>query len=254
MRAATVARFADLLLPGLYAWAVTVAWPVLARPSVASARTLVLVSVTALLSGSAVSIRRPVPGRLLGVWFFLALCGGVWVSARFQARAPSLDPVQAIAGAFGWALFALGWAGDGAAPAARSVTSGNVAGSLPFPGGSSELRRRRYSPRSQAWPAAAWLVAFAIGAAAILLALAFWVPGRARALFAHATAIAGAVALVGAAAEIASRHRSAGPTGEARAASGFEHAPWRARLAEAKTTLILLAALSLAGAILAWMR
>jgi hypothetical protein len=254
VRWAIVARTTDLLLPGLFAWAVTVAWPILARPSVPLARTLALLSVSALVLGAVLSIRWPAPARVLGVWAFLALCTGVWASARFQAGAPMLDPVQGIAGSLGWAFFALGWANDGGAPRARTVTTNDDAGSPsalagpPAPGGGTLL------PRSRLWRGAAWLVAFAIAAAAVLLALALWVPGRARALFAHAAAVSGAVALVGAAAEIAVRPLPASQPGEARRGNGAPLGEWRARLAGAKAPLILLATLALLGVAYAWTR
>ena len=227
-----VARTLDLLLPGLFAWGVTVAWPVLGRPSASLAKGMALVALAALVSGSVLASRWPALARALGVWSFLALCTGVWASAKSPAGAFLLDPVQGIAGSLGWALFAVGWAGDGGAQRMGSDTNAK--------------------PRSRLWRGAAWVVAFATAAAALLLALAWWVPGRARALFAHAAAVAGAVALVGAAAEIAVRKQP--QTQRSESSGGGERdtasqdGSWRARLDGAKTTLIALATLALLGA------
>jgi hypothetical protein len=233
VRWAIAARMTDLLVPGLYAWAVTVAWPILVRPSVSLARSLVFLSVSALLCGSALSVRWPAPARILGVWSFVALCTGAWASAKLPAGAPLLDPVQGIAGSLGWALFALGWASDG--EAVRRAA------------GPSVRAERSFSPRSRPWSGAPLVVAFAIAAAAVLLGIAFWVSGRARASFAHAAAISGAVALVGAAAEIVVRQRPAKHQNETGGGSRIESVGWRAGLDGAKAPLILVATLALLG-------
>jgi hypothetical protein len=233
VRWAIVARMTDLLLPGLYVWAVTVAWPILVRPSVSLARSLAFLSVSALLCGSALSVRWPVPSRILGVWSFVALCAGAWASAKLPAGAPMLDPVQGIAGSLGWGLFALGWASDGGA--ARRAA------------GPSVPVERSLSPRSRPWSGAVFVVAFAIAAAAVLLGIAFWVSGRGRALFAHAAASSGAVALVVAAAEIVVRQRPARHQGGTGGGSGIESVGWRAGLDGAKAPLILVATLVLLG-------
>jgi hypothetical protein len=243
VRWATLARTTDVLLPGLYAWGVTVAWPILVRPSASLPRYLALLALFALLVGSVLSIRWPAPARMLGVWLFLALCTGVWASAGVRAGGPLLDPVQGIAGSLGWALFALGWAGDGGTAWGRSVADDPSAlGGPPL------------APRSLLWRGAPWLVAISIVAAAVLLALAFWAPGRPRALFGHAAAISGAVALVGSASEIAVRRPPARqPSEPGRLASG-ERGPWRARLYAARAPLTLLATLGLLGAAYALVR
>jgi len=226
-----VARMMDLLLPGLYAWGVTVAWPVLARPSASLARQLALLALVALVSGTALSSLWPMLARLLGVWSFLALCTGVWASAKSPAGAFLIDPVQGIAGSAGWALFAIGWAGDGGPGRMRSEKDSE-----------DPIRASpAASPRSRLWRAAAWLVAFAIAAAALLLALAWWVPGRTRALFAHAAVVSGAVALVGAAAEIAVRQQPRIET------TGVPEGV-QPGLSRAKTPLLVLATLALLGA------
>jgi hypothetical protein len=243
VRWAVLARMTDLLLPGLYAWAVTVAWPVFVRPSSPLAKNLAFASLSALVGGSVLSIRWPAAARMLGVWLFLALCTGAWACAGFRAGAPLIDPVQGIAGSLGWALFALGWAGDGGTAWGRSLVAETSA-----PGASEVL------PRSPLWRGSVWLVTISIAAAAVLLALAFWVPGRARASFAHAAAISGAVALVGVACEIAIRQRPATQSGGSNRVASDERGSWRVRLCGARTPLILLALAALLGAAYAWKR
>jgi hypothetical protein len=254
MRWRIVARTTDLLLPGLYAWAVTVAWPVLVRPSGSLARSLAVASLSALLAGSLLSIRWPTIARVLGVWSFLALCTGVWASARFPAGAPLLDPVQGVAGSLGWALFALGWASDGTTALGRSARPGPHVGS-PAPLAEPPTQMGApYAPRSRKWRGAAWFLGLAVAAAAILMVLAWRVSGRARESFAHAAAICGAVALVGAASEIAVSPQGAGRPSEAHLAAGRGDRAWRARLGGATGPLILLAVMALLGVTYAWMR
>jgi hypothetical protein len=239
MRWAVVARVVDLVLPGLFAWGVTVAWPVFVRPSASLPRALAVAAPVALLSGAASSTHWPAIARALGIWCFFALCAAVWASSRILATGSSIDPVQGIAGSLGWALFAIGWAREAGpiradvGPAAPTAADGRLAGDDP-----------RAGPKPPPRRPVTWLAAFSIAAAAALLTLAFWVPGRARASFAHAVAVAGSVALVGAASEISGRARPGAPD---RARNRLA-AAWRERLGGAKASLILLAVLALLGA------
>ena len=94
------------------------------------------------------------------------------------------------------------------------------------------------------------MVAMATAASAVLLALAWWVSGRTRELFAHAAAVSGSVALVGAAAEIATRL----PPQGSRLPAASLRGSWNAKLEGARPALILLAILVLLGAAYAWTR
>jgi hypothetical protein len=82
--------------------------------------------------------------------------------------------------------------------------------------------------------------------AAVPMALAWWVEGTERALFAHAVALAAALALVARAADLASPMRETGPRAAALR-------PQR-RLLAAAIPLTALAGLALAGALFSLLR
>jgi hypothetical protein len=107
-----VRSLAAVLLPGLYAWGATVAWPVFSqRGASAPARAGAVVGVVALFLGLAVARSHPVIGRAIGVLGCLGCSAIAWGALGSELRASELDPVRAALGALGWGLFALGWGG-----------------------------------------------------------------------------------------------------------------------------------------------
>jgi len=104
---------ANMLLPGLYAWALTVAAPAHAPSAPRSAALTAWMAPWALLAGAILASRWPRVARLLGINLFVGLCLLTWILAGPAISAERVEPVEAALGGFGWVLFALGW---GAAP------------------------------------------------------------------------------------------------------------------------------------------
>src|SRR5258707_4771724 len=114
-----------MLAPGLYAWGVTVGWPVSQRFAPLGARIFALVALVALVAGSALVFTSLMLSRALGIWAFLASCIATWAWYAPALGPLHFDPVQGLLGSVGWALFAISWAGDAStpSPAAPSVPS-----------------------------------------------------------------------------------------------------------------------------------
>src|SRR5262245_3062930 len=159
----------DVLAPGLYAWAVTVGWPVSQRFAPLGARIFALVALVTLVAGSTLLFSSPRLARILGVWTFLAACIGTWAWYAPALGPLHFDPVQGILGSVGWALFAIAWAGDAAtAPSTSPVAP--PPGPNARPDGDPAARRRRNVPR-----AAAAVLALVAVAAAVPMVLSWWV-------------------------------------------------------------------------------
>jgi hypothetical protein len=188
----TSSKLFDVLAPGLYAWGVTVGWPVSQRFAPLGARIFALVALVALVSGSAILFTAPRLARVLGVWLFLAACIAVWAWFAPAFGPLHLDPVQGVLGSLGWALFAVSWAGDVAST--PSLPSSSPPSRTERDAGD---RRRRDVPKAGA--AVLGLVAVA---AAVPMVLSWWVGSLERALLAHGASLAAAIALVAFAADL----------------------------------------------------
>jgi len=107
-----VRGLAAVLLPGLYAWGATVAWPTFShRAATLPARAGAVAALLALFSGLALARSHPVSGRAIGVLGCLGCSAVAWGALGNALRSPELDPVRAALGALAWGLFALGWGG-----------------------------------------------------------------------------------------------------------------------------------------------
>lgn len=194
-----LAARANMLLPGAYAWLITVASPAAYRGAPLAARVTAMAALVALVAGPVVVFERPRLGRALGVLAFVGLSVATWVLLGPLVGVEHLEPVRACLGAVGWALFAFGWG------AVRRV--GSVPEEDPHVIRGEPLRARGQLP----WGT---FVVYAIGlvGAVTVLVLAWQVVRPAEALLAHAVALVAAIALVGAAARVAverGRSRSA---------------------------------------------
>jgi hypothetical protein len=220
--------FLDLVAPGLYVWALTVAWPAAQRLAPVEARLFAVAALLALLAGALMRRFWPFAARVAALWLFVGCSVGAWTLLA-RALAPAhLDPVHGLLGSVGWAAFAIVWGGDRA------------------------TRERTPAPTlSPPWPEArrhtAVIMAVVATAAAIPVALAWWVENNERALLAHAVSLAAGIALLACAVDLASPvPRDAGPRPPVERP--------RRRLANAAWPLATLAALALAGALFALLR
>jgi hypothetical protein len=174
---------ANMLLPGLYAWALTVAAPAHALSAPSSARVTAWMAPGALLSGVVLAPRWPRVARVLGINVFVGLCLLTWVLAGASISAERVEPLESALGGFGWVLFALGW-GTVREP-------GRVPEEDPRVLSGPALPSRGALPRGSSL-----LLAVALVAALVPLALAWTAHRAAHALLGQAVALLAALALV----------------------------------------------------------
>ncbi|HVU03248.1 MAG TPA: hypothetical protein VHE30_15915 [Polyangiaceae bacterium] len=217
-------RRQSIALSGLYAWAATVLYPVTLHGASTLAR--VTAGLAAALLGAGVALgTRPPLGRAFGLHAFVGASVVTWMLLGPLIAPDHLDPARAALGAVGWMLFAFAW---GAPREPRGVPEDDphfVPGE-PLP------------PRNELPRRASLVLAVATAGAALPLALAFRVTRTYHSLFGHAVAVACAVALVSAGADIAVRRGKWVPV-----------EPASRRLAQAMVPLVLVGMILLAGAV-----
>jgi hypothetical protein len=225
-RAATeLVRRANVLLPGVYAWAATVLYPASLHGASVFARTAAGAALAALVTGVAIGRKRPAAGRALGLHAFVALCTLSWILLGTLVAVDRLEPTKAALGALGWVLFAFGWGGS------REPEHVPEDDPRALPGDP-------LSPRGKAPGGAVLVLSLAIAGAALPILLAWRVTRPSHALFAHAVAVVCAVALVSSGAEIAVRRGKWSPV-----------EPQVRRLGNAAASLTILAIVVVVGAI-----
>ncbi|MET0596131.1 MAG: hypothetical protein ABW133_25755 [Polyangiaceae bacterium] len=217
----------DLLAPGLYAWGVTVAWPASHRLAPFASRVLAGVALGALLVGSVASRFWP-PLRIAALWVVVATSLGSWVLLARAIDPSHLDPVHGLLGSVGWAAFAVVWGGE----RTRVPAPEPPGRPLPWP------RERRRT---------VLLMSFLATAAAVPIALAWWVQTTERAMLAHAVSLAAGIALIARAADMAAPVRR-----EPQPLLAVDKP--RRRLAGAAGPLAVLAGLALIGALFGVLR
>jgi hypothetical protein len=178
-----------VLLPGLYAWLLTVGLPVMARgvrtpPRLAAAGALVT-----LLSALLVAGRRLDLARVLGIYLFVLCSALTWSLLGSDLSPVRLDRVRTALGTLGWVLYAFGWGRLRALPDAG--TGAHVAPGAPL------IARSR--PHRRAVP----IVVFAVLAALVFEGLAFRVDRPEHAVLAHAIAVTAALLVLSAGSRIA---------------------------------------------------
>jgi len=223
--ASELVRRANVLLPGVYAWAATVLYPASPRGTPVFGRVVAGAALVALLVGVAVGGRRPALGRALGLQAFVALCLLAWVLLGPGVAVDRLEPIRASLGGFGWVLFAFGWGGSREPEHVPEDDPRALPGD-PLP------------PRGRLPRGTMLVLGLTVIGAAFPLMLAWRVTRSAHALFAHAVAIACAVALVSAGAEVAVRRGRWAPV-----------EPVARRLGQAAASLALLAVVLIVGAV-----
>ncbi len=229
MRAARSADW-DLLAPGLYAWAVTVAWPASQRFAPLGCRIFALIGVVALVAGTALTVSSPQLGRVVGIWIFVGSCLGAWALLENKISPSRLDPVQGVLGSVGWGLYAISWAGKRAMP--RSAAAGAPA-------------INPVRPRQKITVKGTIVLTLITAAAAVPMILAWWVESIERSLLAHAIGLAAAIALVTISVDVVDPRA---PAAEARRPEPQK------RVATAAPALTLAATLVLLGAAYALLR
>jgi hypothetical protein len=176
-------------VPGLYAWAVTVA-PVFTLHAVSVLADITgVLGLASILAGPIVERRAPRVARLVLFWGLAASAIATWMLAP-EALAARFDAPRGIAGMFGWALFAFAIASP-----ARPLPARTTSSTAPL-----ELRR------GEGLDTAFLLAGLAL---ALVLEVPGWsIVGRDRVLLARVVAVAGGLGVVGAASAIAvARHR-----------------------------------------------
>jgi hypothetical protein len=180
---------ANKLLPGVYAWAATVALPATAPEVSQLGRVLAFLALVALVLGPWLSPLRPALGRLLGIHAFVGLSLATWALALRSGTNLAPEPLRAALGGLGWMAYAFGW-GDLGRPLRVPEDDPAVLGGPPLPP-RAELPRRA-------------TIVFGIGLAGALLLVALaWRVGRTpQTVMAHAVALAAGLWLLAATTEV----------------------------------------------------
>lgn len=178
-----------VLIPGIYAWFVTVALPAGHRDASLLPRLLSILAVLCLVGGPWLAVRRERLGRAVGVFGFVGFSLLTWLVLGDLLSVGRLDPVRAALGSIGWVLYAFGWGSVrevGAIPETdpHALSGAVLVARSPLPAG------------------AAIVVTVGVLGALVPIVLAWRVERPLHALFAHAVSIVAAIALVTAAATI----------------------------------------------------
>lgn len=180
-----------VLMPGLYAWLLTVELPALSRGARPLSRVTALLALAALVSALWMSGGRLRLARALGIYGFVGACCLTWALLGGELSPARLDRIRAAAGSLGWVLYAFGWGRVRSAGMPEDAPNAVLGAPL--------------VPRSRLDRRALPIAAFAVVAAIGFEALAFRVDRPEHAVLAHATATACALLVLGASATIALR-------------------------------------------------
>jgi hypothetical protein len=219
-------RFAEsgqTVVPGLYAWAVTVGGLAFGRGVPIGARAGALVALAFLLAGPSAERRWGSRWRPAFTWGFVLSCAVAWGAGPGMLSSLRGDSLRAGAGLFGWALFAFAAALPTVDRRERPPSGDEL----------STPARRRLSRGDGVALAGA-------GALAATLQLVGWqAAGVERELLVRTVALAAGLAVIGASAEaLVQRHASR------------VRLPVRARLRRAIRPVLVLGALGVLGVLL----
>jgi hypothetical protein len=117
-RTVSLGSAAQAVVPGIYAWAVTVAPAALQRSATWFAKATALLGLVVLLAGVALEARIGARARYVSVWGLVVTSVLVWITTPSSLGPLRLDEPRGVAGMLGWALFAFA----SAAPALRRDT------------------------------------------------------------------------------------------------------------------------------------
>ena len=212
---------AQASIPGLYAWAVTVAPAAFGKGGGAFSKVLSIVALLALAAGLCLERRYPRYARIGSIWGFTVSSALVWASAPASLTPLHLEATRGLAGMLGWALFAFA----SAAPAIpREPSTDRIIEGAP-------LRPRARMPKGDT-------LVMALGAliACSLQAIGWQTAVPERAVLVRLVCLATGLSVLGAATTIAlARHTRRIP------------APTRMRVRDALPWLVLFGVLVAAG-------
>jgi len=103
------AEVSQVLVPGVYAWFVTVVPAATERPNSGWSYVTAVLAIVLLIVGVSLAKQRPRIGLALGIWGFVLACLITWVITMPALQIERLDPWRAGAGSIGWILYTLGW-------------------------------------------------------------------------------------------------------------------------------------------------
>lgn len=179
----------SILLPGLYAWAITVALPASAAHAPWWARVPAGIACICLLLAPFAGVLRPGFEVVLGLYGFLGFSLACW--AALGSAGLSLAPHGVIGafGAFGWMLFAFAWG---------ELRDRRIPENDPHVLGGTPLAPRQTFRRS-----AEWVLGFGMLSAGLLLLLAWRIERPSHAVFGQAAALLASLLVVAAATRVA---------------------------------------------------
>ena len=200
---------AQAAIPGLYAWAITVAPAAWSRGAPIAAKIFAVIGVIALVTApfvegvGRITPLRPWMGpqraRIWSVWGFVLSSATVWALAPAALASARLDGVRGALGMVGWALFAFASAGPTMRPDADAAAR-IVAGT--------PLKPRSELPRGDG----AYVI-FGVAAALAMQAIGWGVASPERAVLIRLVTITSGIAVLGGATSIAlARHATRTPS------------------------------------------
>ncbi|MCB9585828.1 MAG: hypothetical protein H6718_10530 [Polyangiaceae bacterium] len=172
-----------VLVPGIYAWIVTVALPSAQRDASALPKISAFFALVCLIGGPIVALYRERVGRAMGVYGFVGFAVITWLVLGDLLSGAKLDPVRAALGSVGWALFAFGWG------SVREV--GAIPEQDPHALTGAPLTARSTLPKG-----AGIVMGLGLAGAVVPIFLAWRIDRPLHALLGHAVAVVVAVALV----------------------------------------------------------
>lgn len=103
------AELAQLLVPSVYAWAVTVLPVVIQGQTIGGWISGMAAPVLVVCGGIAVVRNHQTIGYIFGIWAFVGACAITWLQGAWLLEVQRIDFWRAASGSIGWVLFALGW-------------------------------------------------------------------------------------------------------------------------------------------------
>jgi hypothetical protein len=192
-RLADLGAAAQASVPGLYAWAVTVAPSAFSRGAGLVARIGAILGLGAIVAAVVLERRRSPYGRVVLVWGLPMASVVVWLASSAMLSPLRMDAPRGLTGVVGWLLFALAAGGpalgDGARAAGRAVEGPKL------------------TPRSPIRRGDVLYIGAAVAVAVLLQGIGWQVPAAERGLLVRLVTLAAGIALVGSATTVAlARH------------------------------------------------